>query len=176
MSGQTLLLSSISSYGTEQTQSTSTIKRLIKQLWTSYKFKKNFNKTFTFSQRLFCLNLQFQYTGKSLKWNLKPYFNDDIHYKEQQTDELYSLCDPTWNADPIATEANVWGQGQGGWVFKECQDVQHKYKDIAASGVKKKTVFLQRHQQISSWKFLNADYFFPFSNLKVYSYLTNVYM
>lgn len=84
--------------------------------------------------KLDCLNMRFQY--KCLQWNLKPYFNDDIHYEEQQTDKLYPFSDPTWNADPIATETNVRGQSQGGWVFKECQDVKHKYKHNAASGVK----------------------------------------
>lgn len=84
--------------------------------------------------RLLCLNMQFQ--CKCLQWNLKPYFNDDIHYEEQQTDQFYPFSDPTWNADPIATETNVRGQSQGGWVFKECQDVKHKYKHNAASGVK----------------------------------------
>lgn len=78
--------------------------------------------------------MRFQY--KCLQWNFKPYFNDNIHYEEQQTDKLYPFSDPTWNADPIATETNVRGQSQGGWVFKECQDVKHKYKHNAASGVK----------------------------------------
>lgn len=124
----------------------------VKQLWTSSKFYNFINETFTLTNlvqvRLFCLNMRFQY--KCLKWNWKPYFNDDIHYEEQQTDELYPFSDPTWNADPIATETNVWGQGQRGWVFKECQDVQHKYKDVAASGVKIKIVFLQRSPE-KSW-------------------------
>lgn len=137
MSEQPLSLSSNSSYGTERTQSTNTVKKL-NILWTSSKVYNFFNRTFKLTNlvkvRLLCLNMRFQY--KCLQWNLKPYFNDDIHYEEQQTDQFYPFSDPTWNADPIATETNVRGQSQGGWVFKECQDVKHKYKHNAASGVK----------------------------------------
>lgn len=137
MSEQPLSLSSNSSYGTERTQSTNTVKKL-NILWTSSKVYNFFNRTFKLTNlvkvRLLCLNMQFE--CKCLQWNLKPYFNDDIHYEEQQTDQFYPFSDPTWNADPIATETNVRGQSQGGWVFKECQDVKHKYKHNAASGVK----------------------------------------